>query len=273
MENSITNTTTLRKPIDVALLSLLTPGLGHVYAGSFKKGVILIALLYAVIYGAGLIGALPTFYGIASLCIFLICYYLYAIVSSVILARRTKNKQLNKYYHWYFYLAIFACIALVVSLLSLPGGRILGVKMFRTPSVSMNPILEVGEYVSADTRNVNPTIGDVVVYRYPNTSNASYIARVAAVGGDNLSIKEGVVFRNGKPEGVLEVAESLRESKYSNTMADRRIPENEIFVLGDNRDNSNDSRSRGTVRMDNVVGKVRYVLFSKATSRMGTEVK
>jgi len=96
-----------------------------------------------------------------------------------------------------------------------------------------------------------PEVGDVVVFEPPNNQRADYIKRIIALPGDILEVKMGVVYVNGSP---LDERTYIKElPRYS--LPQQKIPENEYFVLGDNRNNSNDSHNGWTVPRQNIIGK------------------
>jgi len=95
-----------------------------------------------------------------------------------------------------------------------------------------------------------PEAGEVVVFRPPNNRQADYIKRIIAVSGDIVEIKMGVVYVNGSP-----LDEPYIKEQPSYRLHPQEIPENNYFVLGDNRNNSNDSHNGWTVPRQNIVGK------------------
>jgi signal peptidase I len=94
-----------------------------------------------------------------------------------------------------------------------------------------------------------PHVGEIVVLRPPNDPTRNYIKRVVAVAGQTVHIMKGRVYVDGRPlrEPYLHVATT---GEYG----PRRVPAHDIFVLGDNRGNSEDSRFFGFVPDRNVVG-------------------
>ena len=88
-----------------------------------------------------------------------------------------------------------------------------------------------------------------------------------------MSISDGLVIRNGEPENLLLVPEDRRQRDYSISMDKVEVQNNEVFLLGDWRDNSNDSRFWGTVPVDDIIGKVTYIWFSKDVARIGLAVE
>ena len=163
------------------------------------------------------------------------------------------------------------------------------VEPFQIPSGSMLPTLEVGDFILvnkyayglrlpvAGTKILevdDPERGDVVVFRFPEDGTTNYIKRVVGVPGDLIRYQDHQLFINGEPVPTNFVArlppvEMLREQLGDtehlifHTMGrtgnggegEWLIGEDEYFVMGDNRDNSNDSRYWGVVPDDMIVGK------------------
>jgi signal peptidase I len=91
----------------------------------------------------------------------------------------------------------------------------------------------------------------------------TFLKRVAAVGGDTVEIKEDVLYVNHIPVREPYVVRATPVwRRHAENMPARRVPENHLFVLGDNRDNSDDSRFWGTVPEDNVIGEPLLVVWS-----------
>jgi signal peptidase I len=123
----------------------------------------------------------------------------------------------------------------------------------RVESISMQPNLFAGDFVIVNKlayKVGEPQRGDIIVFRYPpDPDQTPYIKRIIGLPGDQIHIAEGKVFINGKllTEAYLEVG--------TNRGGDWSVPDNSLFVLGDNRNNSSDSRAWGMVPFDNVIGK------------------
>jgi len=127
------------------------------------------------------------------------------------------------------------------------------VKAFRIPSASMEPTLMVGDRIWA-RRMASYSRGDVVVFRPPDRPGEDYVKRVAGLPGESLRLRAGRLFINGK--GVPEPwAVFGPRGGVSHDFGPVKVPPDSYFVLGDNRDNSRDSRYFGPVARKAVFGK------------------
>ncbi len=130
---------------------------------------------------------------------------------------------------------------------------------------SMSPTLENGEKVLVNRfvyKLFDPKQNDLIVFQ-PNGNEKShyYVKRVIALPGDTVQIKDGKVYVNGEL-----IAESVETEKIENAMMAENeivVGEDEYFVLGDNRNNSEDSRyaSIGNVKKDHITGEAWMVVY------------
>ena len=123
----------------------------------------------------------------------------------------------------------------------------------RVEGQSMEPNLHNNERLIIEKisyRFVDPGRGDIVVLRRPNRSSEPLIKRVVGLPGDTVEIKNARVYING---AALE--EPYLNQRTRGDMAPRIVPEENVFVLGDNRRASNDSRAFGMVSYDDIVGR------------------
>jgi signal peptidase I len=99
-----------------------------------------------------------------------------------------------------------------------------------------------------------PRRGDIVVFRPPGASSDPYIKRIIALPGETVEIQDGSVFVDGVRlnEPYVSSATSWRGGGSNSVVT---VPSAEYFMLGDNRENSSDSRSFGTVPKENIIGK------------------
>jgi len=144
--------------------------------------------------------------------------------------------------------------------------RVFGFDIYRIPSRSMQPTLVPGDfiYVSAQGYNkekIKPN--DVIVFLYPDEKKTHYIKRLIATAGDRVRIENFIVYINDKPLPQLYINTTRLKKSFSRFMQERLVPAGHLFVLGDNRDNSNDSRFFGFLPENNVVGKATFLVFGK----------
>jgi signal peptidase I len=100
-----------------------------------------------------------------------------------------------------------------------------------------------------------PERGDVIIFHPPQRMKESYIKRIIGLPGESVTIENGVV-KIHKPDGsTLSLDEPYIEEAASQPYIGFPIPENEYFVLGDNRNNTNDSRNDWRVPLKNIIGK------------------
>jgi signal peptidase I len=156
------------------------------------------------------------------------------------------------------------------------------VKPYRIPSGSMEPTLDIGQRVLV--RRVthrlgsDPKVGDIVVFHppagadaaparcgalvvegracttpTPDHSDQTFIKRVVAVGGDTVAVRDGLVVRNGRTEPA-PFAEPCAGGGACDLPQAIRVPEGSVFLMGDNRGNSDDSRFWGPVPVSWVIG-------------------
>jgi signal peptidase I len=129
----------------------------------------------------------------------------------------------------------------------------------RVDGSSMQPTLQDGEYVlvyKLAYRLGSPQRGDVIVFHYPRDPQQEYIKRVIGLPGDQVDIVNGQVYVNEQLIDEPYIAASPRYGPGSWS-----VPEDALFVLGDNRNNSNDSHQWGTVPFEYVVGKALFVYW------------
>jgi signal peptidase I len=128
----------------------------------------------------------------------------------------------------------------------------------RVEGQSMEPNLHNNERLIIEKLSYRlhaPVRGDIVVLRRPNRSTEPLIKRVVGLPGETVSVQGGQVLINGAP-----LQEPYLTQQTWGDMSPRLVPEEHVFVLGDNRSASNDSRSFGMVPFDDIIGKawVRY---------------
>lgn len=166
---------------------------------------------------------------------------------------------------------------------------------FKIPSGSMIPTLLPGDHVYARKVNIKPVRGDVVVFARPDASSQLFIKRVVALEGDTVAFRDDRLYINGQPlkrqavQGDCLFPDVGHDGNYvqrpcqafEETLGRRsyriihdpqaftlrntepeRVPRGSVYLLGDNRDNSHDSRHWGPVKMTDIVGIVEHIWWS-----------
>ncbi|MBI3784055.1 MAG: signal peptidase I [Deltaproteobacteria bacterium] len=169
-------------------------------------------------------------------------------------------------------------IALVLAFLI----RSFGVQAFKIPSGSMLPTLEVGDHILVNKLAYGihvpfvdaafftfgaPRRGEVVVFVYPLDAEKDYIKRVVGVPGDIVLIRNKHVYINGTlwndPAAYFADGEGVGQGNQPrDNYGPTEVPDGHLFVMGDNRDHSYDSRFWGFVDLKNVKGKAFLVYWS-----------
>ncbi|BCL62284.1 signal peptidase I [Desulfomarina profundi] len=170
--------------------------------------------------------------------------------------------------------------AIVIAVLLALFIRTFVVQAFKIPSGSMLPTLQIGDHLLVNKfiygikvpfsgKMIVPfkkiSRGDVVVFRFPKDRSVDYIKRVIGTPGDTVEIKNKQVFVNGEPidDPHAHISSSaILDKKVSprDNFGPILVPEDRIFVMGDNRDNSYDSRFWGFVDQKDVLGKA-FILY------------
>ena len=171
--------------------------------------------------------------------------------------------------------------ALFVALLLALFIRSFIVQAFKIPSGSMIPTLEIGDHILVNKFVYGvrvpyfgtlllpvskPRRGDVVVFIYPQDEDKDFIKRVVGVEGDTVEVRDKRLYVNGEavpdPYARFADGEDGRRVAQRDNFSPFQVPAGYIFVMGDNRDRSYDSRFWGPVALDKVKGKAFLIYWS-----------
>jgi signal peptidase I len=200
-------------------------------------------------------------------------------------ARRQQDYRLQGWQRSGMYVLVLILCGVVALPLLTHDVREHQVESFRVPSGSMEPTVMTGDMLFADKRYNCPGCqtavqrGDIAVFTYPNDRTLYFIKRVIGMPGDKLQIKGADILINGKPLRAqaqasadgLQVTETDGKATWQVLWADVNkplpqteliVPPGNLFMMGDNRSASNDSRFIGPVPLQDVVGKAQQVWLS-----------
>ncbi|HTR96666.1 MAG TPA: signal peptidase I [Candidatus Acidoferrales bacterium] len=174
--------------------------------------------------------------------------------------------------------------ALVIAVILVSILRAFVIQAFRIPSESMCDTLLVGDFLFVNKFEYGPKIpfthlrlpgiraprrGDVIVFQYPPNPSVDFIKRCIATGGQTVEVRHKDVYVDGQKlvEPYVKHITSVEDpAGYTNrdNYKPPTVPPGMLFMMGDNRDNSYDSRFWGPVAMDLVKGHAMFIYFSTA---------
>jgi signal peptidase I len=128
----------------------------------------------------------------------------------------------------------------------------------RVDGVSMRPTLENGEFILVNKlayRLGHPSRGDIVVFKFPLDPTQDLIKRVIGLPGDRIVVRNGTVFLNDQ---AMQESYIAAAPEYAGEWV---VPDGQLYVLGDNRNDSSDSHSWGMLPVENVVGKAEVIYW------------
>lgn len=253
--------------------SLMAPGLGLLYVGQARKAGLVVLSLIALIGLAALTNAYDHFQGLALNTAMVVIVQLYSCFSAASHAVDSGTFQAKAYNHWGVYLVSMIVMTISAQQLREHQAEIFGARTFRIPNDSMNPSLIPYDFILADTDYIDYQPGDVVVFHVPDQPGSIYAKRIAAMGGDRLEVRNGKTVLNGEISGVLTMSSQFQQKQSSLWLEELSVPEGMVYLLGDKRDQSHDSRKFGAIPEYELVGKVTDIWLSFDTSRIGQPVR
>jgi signal peptidase I len=158
-------------------------------------------------------------------------------------------------------------VVIIAAFLAATVLRATAVQAFSIPSVSMEKTLLVGDRVLVNKRNKSAHVGDIVVFKRPPGEEAAkikdLIKRVVATEGQTVTAHEGHLYVNGK-----EVEEPYLAPGVQTIMDNEvTVPRGDVFVMGDNRPQSRDSRFFGPIKKSSIIGHAYFRVWPP--SRLG----
>jgi signal peptidase I len=168
-------------------------------------------------------------------------------------SRMQRKAAARKHELWGWFISLIAAVAIALAL------RFFVFEFIRVDGESMMPTLQTDEYVFMEKVTYwfdEPAYGDIVICYYPNRTE-TFVKRVIGTAGDTIEIHDGTLYING-------VADSTYFSDYmNNEMPPVVVPDNSVFVMGDNRNASMDSTnsSIGPLPDSMILGKALFIIW------------
>lgn len=306
-----------RNPITAFILSFLVPGLGQIYNGQLKLGLVLSGLfygIYAMLLKSQLINS---FSGLIIFLCFNLAMQLGYSIHAAKVAKIKRDYVLKKYNKLKFYFLIIIAVGMIQTLLY----EIKDYKSYNIPTSSTLPVIHINDTIMAAKEPYTKEYysrGDLVIFKYPEDPSIEFVKRIIGTPGDKISINGNEIIVNGKKLEIKKIKDfsyvsttggKIETEWYEETIANGvsypilftkgfnigyikcrnidlsepskgnfcdtefTVSEDSVFVLGDNRDNSSDSRHWGFVDTKLIIGKPLYVWFSKDFKRIGKVLK
>jgi signal peptidase I len=288
MEKELNQNFSKRNPWIAAIITIiLGPFIGMCYANKGRLAVYYLVIsilpLFTIFISASAFSVLNNFFLILNFIGAIHCFFV------------VKKEEVS-YPKWYSYGWIITLFVVVLLLTSL-GFRHFLYEPFHLPGASMSPNVNINDYLFAEKFAYNeqpPQRGDIIIFKVPKLHNINYIKRIIGLPGENIQIKEGIVYINGlaleqkkiadfhlhdskntilpqfteiTPEGkTYEILNESTTIPLNNTQL-YIIPENHYFVLGDNRSHSYDSRKNdiGFISREDILGKATKTIYNFST--------
>jgi signal peptidase I len=284
------------------LLSLLLSGLGQLYCGRVRAAGLFLGLevfflsSFAVIV-LGLWSS-PWLLEILALCFAsALSIKVINLGDAAIGAKRAASFTPAWFNRWYFYVLLVAVIHVANAKVEDIGRT--SIEAFHVPAMSMAPTIQIGDYFMAGLRayrQQNPKRCDIIVFAQPsvrdNEKSTIFVKRVVATEGDDVQYRAGRLFLNGAVVPRDQISTDSEGTVYRETLpggcsylilerSDNDLLDNTrpakvlpgtLFVLGDNRDDSSDSRTEmiGLVPLERVRGRALLIYWAKDLSRVGS---
>lgn len=292
-----------------AFLSFICPGLGQLYNTQLRRAlaiwiVLALGVAVAILLSHFTATSFATFLAIIGIFAAVVGLQLFTAVDAGVGAWRLRMAELRPYNRAWVYILVFLLSYAANSTFSLYKGT----ATYSIPAGSMHPTVLIGDYLIADKGYFGrhaPQRGDLAIFKLPTDNRTDYIKRVIGLPGDTIQMIAGRLHINGQAvdrsriadhveqRGAMAVrmvqyVESLpdgsryliREERGDNGALDNTaaylVPADHYFVLGDNRDNSQDSRvlsEVGFIPRVNFRDRPAFVIWSREKSRIGLHVE
>ena len=261
-------------------------GLGHISCGKIKRGIVLYFLsVFLFIFATFICIQNYPPYNIILAALTFVAVYLFIIVDAIVIARNPDNTLKLKPIIGY---SILVGILILNSNVTSAFSTIIRddfIQAYKIPSGGMLPTLLIGDHILIDKhvyKDNSPQKRDIIVFKYPKEPERMFIKRIVGINGDTIEIKNKQLYINNTVVDEPYVIHT--DSKIENSVRDNFgpfvIPPNKVFVMGDNRDQTFDSRFWGVADVKDIQGKTINIYFSwdkearrPRWNRLGTRIQ
>jgi signal peptidase I len=224
--------------------------------------------LYGLIALSGWTGAMTSsvagFWIVSVVCVGI---YLASAILPAVIAYRDRHRVAKPYNRWWFYTLWLLAMGLI-SLMAYKGrGAMFGYDLYRAPSVAMSPTIERDDFFLVDAWRYHhhaPAAAEVVVLHLNDGTGTKYVKRIVGIPGDRIDLRDSTLFRNGQPVTEPYVHLVAPFPSYGRDYGPIVVGPDQVFVLGDYRDNSIDSRKWGTIPISQIQGRAQFIWLSLA---------
>lgn len=160
----------------------------------------------------------------------------------------------------------------VIALLAAVLLRLFVVSAYRVNSASMEGTLFTGDYIFVNKLaydfGSDPRVGDIIVFEYPANPEKKYIKRIVALPGQEVQVADKVLYVDGEVAAIPAMSQHIDKRiipgdlSFRDNFGPYQVPPEQYFVMGDNRDDSRDSRFWGGVPLENIKGKAVFIYWS-----------
>ena len=276
------------RPIIALLLSLITPGLGQMYNGKLKRGIVFFLvceLLFILLHiFSQLLFEFHGFVLLLGVVAISLGFTLYVLLDALMGTKKLRVTVLKPYHKWYYYVGIFAAVLIINEVILepiLPDRK--HFKPHKISSSGMAPALLAGDHLMTDRmiyKNEKPKRGDIIIFEFPKDPKdfknppKDFAKRVIGLEGEKVEIVKNKVYIDDK---LIDDLWRYYESGWQNlkdleNFGPAVVPKDSLFVLGDNWYNSMDSRLFGFVDLSKTKGKALYIYWAKDKSRIGASL-
>lgn len=262
-----------------AVFSMLIPGSGQTFNRQPRKGLVILVLAALFVLIGGTLRLFSVFWGLVICVSFEVVFLVWTVVDSTVHGGlKAKDRPGFSKRR-----AVYLCAMVLIVVNGVGGGTkfyanylLAGLGTRVDPSNSMSPTVQSGDRFVADVsyyRHRTPQRSEVILLLRdePGQGTVDLVKRIIAIGGDTIEATENGVYLNGKrldePYARYNSPDASNDTKR--VFGPVKVPIGNYFVMGDNRDDSYDSRYFGTVPLSRIEGRLLYLYWSRNRTRIG----